>query len=119
MLSFNTYLAKKIGLNEAIVLEHLMNWPEEHIINSYEEWHKKFRFLSLSTVKRTFASLEKQGLLKHKITHIGNVYQLCFDKIDKICPGLSKTKHAKAKTFSWRMYTDLIKKQVLSRLKAD
>jgi len=65
-------LAIAIGLNEAIVLQQLHYWlnnpkagvernGHKWIFNTYEEWQEgNFPFWSVSTVKRTFASLEEK-----------------------------------------------------------
>lgn len=67
-------LAKKIGLNEAIVIQQVHYWinnPNTGVFidgfkwvhNTYEEWQENFPFWSVDTVKRTINSLEKSGLL--------------------------------------------------------
>ena len=73
-------LAVKIGLNEAIVIQQIQFWITTNqgingrdeinfregrwwSYNSYEAWKKEFPFWSLSTIKRTFYSLERRGLL--------------------------------------------------------
>jgi hypothetical protein len=65
-------LAEVIGLNEAIALQQIHYWIKESnkvhegrqwTYNTYEEWLKQFPFWSKSTLRRTFTSLEKQGLL--------------------------------------------------------
>ncbi|WP_026576740.1 conserved phage C-terminal domain-containing protein [Bacillus sp. UNC438CL73TsuS30] len=65
-------LAKKIGLNEAIILQQIHYWIQKssHVIegktwiyNTYQQWNQQFSFWSLSTIKRTIRSLEDQGLL--------------------------------------------------------
>lgn len=67
-------LAAKIGLNEAIVLQQLKYWINETdsgvdhdgkrwVYNTHEQWAKQFPFWSVDTVKRTLASLQKQGLV--------------------------------------------------------
>ncbi|MED1470093.1 conserved phage C-terminal domain-containing protein [Bacillus salipaludis] len=65
-------LAKKIGLNEAIILQQIHSWirKSSHMIegktwifNTYQQWQLQFSFWSLSTIKRTIRSLEAQGLL--------------------------------------------------------
>ena len=70
-------LAKEIGLNEAIVLNQLHYWIENHkkagnnyydgrywVYNTYEKWQKEdFEYWSIDTVKRTFGKLEKSGLV--------------------------------------------------------
>ncbi len=66
-------LAKKIGLNEAIVLQQLHfrlciseNWRDGHkwVYKTYEDWQKnEFPFWSVDTVYRTIRKLEAQGYL--------------------------------------------------------
>lgn len=70
-------LAEAIGLNEAIVLQQVHYWIEINrqtnrnfrdgkywTYNSMKNWHENnFRFWSIDTVKRTFTSLERKGLL--------------------------------------------------------
>lgn len=70
-------LAATIGLNEAIVLQHIHYWLVNNqksntnfyegrywTFNSIKKWHEEvFYFWSIETVKRIFKSLEKKGLL--------------------------------------------------------
>ncbi|MBU8919085.1 conserved phage C-terminal domain-containing protein [Bacillus sp. FJAT-29953] len=65
-------LAMKIGLNEAIIMQQIHYWASasDHVIegrqwifNTYKDWQKQFPFWSESTIKRTFYSLEKRGLV--------------------------------------------------------
>lgn len=70
-------LAKEIGLNEAIVLNQLHYWVEKNkrarknlhdnkywVYNTYESWQENdFEYWSIETIKRTFAKLEKSGLV--------------------------------------------------------
>ncbi len=65
-------LAKKIGLNEAIILQQvhfrlLISKHDYHghkwIYNSYPEWHNEFPFWSERTIMRTFKKLEELGYL--------------------------------------------------------
>lgn len=67
-------LAKRIGLNEAIVLQQLHYWlgqPNAGVFvdgykwihNTYEEWQVNFPFWSVDTVKRTIHDLEKSGII--------------------------------------------------------
>src|SRR3954470_17142100 len=60
-------LAKKIGLNQAIVIKQFHYWllSSKHTIdgrkwiyNSYKEWELQFTFWSGKTVERTIRSLE-------------------------------------------------------------
>ena len=65
-------LAKKIGLNQAIVIQQFHYWlvSSKHMIegrkwiyNSYKEWELQFTFWSGKTIERTIRSLEEQGYL--------------------------------------------------------
>ena len=65
-------LAKAIGLNEAIFLQQVHYWLQgtKHrhegkpwVYNTYEGWQEQFPFWSVSTIRRTVASLCKQGLI--------------------------------------------------------
>lgn len=67
-------LAVTIGLNESIVLQQIHYWlnprinktiKDHHhwVYNSYDQWKEQFPFWSAITIKRTFQSLEKMGLL--------------------------------------------------------
>ncbi|WP_261909545.1 conserved phage C-terminal domain-containing protein [Liquorilactobacillus satsumensis] len=77
-------LAEKIGLNEAIMLQQINYWLQKSdkirdgkkwTYNSYAEWGKQFPFWSITTIRRTLKSLEKQELI---IT--GNFNKYKFDK---------------------------------------
>lgn len=73
----NKTLAKEIGLNEALVLQQINYWIEINkktgknfydgkywVYNSMKNWQENdFDYMSIDTVKRTFAKLEKQGYL--------------------------------------------------------
>ena len=85
-LVVNPALATRLGLNEAILLQQVHYWLTdtaagvEHdgkrwIYNTLEGWHEQFPFMSLSTIKRGFASLKKQGVLR--------IEQLSEDKHNK------------------------------------
>lgn len=68
-------LAKVIGLNESLVLQQLHYWLQNSkvgvtrngikwVYNTYGDWQSEsFPFWSLSTIERTFRSLEKRGLV--------------------------------------------------------
>lgn len=65
-------LAKKIGLNEAILLQQIHFWigKKKHykdghywVYNTYDEWLNQFPFWSKSTIRRAINSLEKKELL--------------------------------------------------------
>lgn len=72
-LVVNPELAKKIGLNEAIILQQLHYWSQkssiEHdgykwVYNTIEQWHEQFMFFSKDTIKRTLKKLKDAGLIK-------------------------------------------------------
>jgi hypothetical protein len=65
-------LAVEIGLNEAVVLQQIHYWlsiskhkieGKKWVYNTYEDWQKQFPFWSISTIRRTFYSLEKSGIV--------------------------------------------------------
>lgn len=69
-------LAKKIGLNEAIILQQIHYWTRDkrNVIdgqswtyNSIPEWRKQFPFWSEVTIRRTLKSLEDMGLIIRRI----------------------------------------------------
>jgi hypothetical protein len=70
----NPTLAVRVGLNEAIALQQLAYWIEETksgvdhqgmrwVYNTHSEWKEQFPFWSVDTIKRTFLSLHKQGVI--------------------------------------------------------
>jgi hypothetical protein len=69
-------LAKKLGLNEAIILQQLHYWlkqnedRQDHIVenrvwcyNSVKQWQESFPWWSENTIIRTFESLIRKGLV--------------------------------------------------------
>ncbi len=65
-------LAKRIGLNEAIITQQVHYWllrsknkKDGHVwvYKTYVEWQEEFPFWSESTIKRAITSLEKQNVL--------------------------------------------------------
>ncbi|MDY0190686.1 MAG: hypothetical protein RBR22_08135 [Desulfuromonas sp.] len=73
-LVVNPALAKRIGLNEAIILQQVHYWIQrgssgvDHdnrrwIYNTHEEWIEQFPFWSRDQIKRVFSSLKSQGVL--------------------------------------------------------
>ncbi|KKB96339.1 hypothetical protein SZ25_00577 [Candidatus Arcanobacter lacustris] len=75
-LIFQPTLAKRFGLNEAIILQQLHYWTisckKERegghiwIYNTYSQWQKQFPFWSEVTVKRIIKSLESQEVIFSK-----------------------------------------------------
>lgn len=72
-ITFRKELAQTIGLNESMVLEKLYEQVEKAgaplngrmwIERTYETWQEDFPFWSIATIKRTFSSLKKQGLIR-------------------------------------------------------
>jgi len=91
-------LARKIGLNEAIVLQQINYWlaDSKHIYegrkwvyNSYTEWQKQFPFWSINTIRRAISKLEKSGLVisgnfnKMKLDNT-KWYTINHDEVDKV-----------------------------------
>lgn len=81
-------LARRIGLNEAIIVQQIHYWLETNretntnyydgrywVYNTYKQWQEQFSFWSLDTIKRTIRKMEKSGLL---IT--GNYNKMSLDK---------------------------------------
>ena len=75
-LSFNTRYAAKYGIEEAIMIEHLLFWIEKNAANgkhfhdgrywtynSAGAFTKLFPFWSTSQIKRILTSLERQGVI--------------------------------------------------------
>jgi hypothetical protein len=71
-------LAKKIGLNESIVIQEIHYWIEQNkrlnrqthffddrwwTCNSYQQLQENLPFWSHKTIKRTIGNLEKRGVL--------------------------------------------------------
>lgn len=76
ILTFSPELARKIGLNQAILLNQIYYWcnknKKKHInyINGYywtygsiKKWQEQFPFWSISTIKRIILNLEKEEYL--------------------------------------------------------
>lgn len=94
-LVINPELAKRIGLNEAIVLQQMNYWLNETesgvehegrrwIYNTHEQWVEQFPFWSQDTVKRAITSLKKQGILRVEKLNRGkcdhtNFYAINYD----------------------------------------
>ncbi|MEH6993572.1 conserved phage C-terminal domain-containing protein [Neobacillus drentensis] len=65
-------MAVRIGFNEALVLQQIHYWlgismheieGRKWVYNSYPDWQRQLPFWSVSTIKRTFQSLENLGYL--------------------------------------------------------
>lgn len=94
-LVINPELARRIGLNEAIVLQQMNYWLMETdsgvthdgrrwIYNTHEQWNDQFPFWSQDTVKRAITSLKKQGILRVEKLNKGrcdhtNFYTINYD----------------------------------------
>ena len=72
IMGFNQFLAKNIGINEAILLNQIDYWLSrtQHFINdkpwiynSYKDWQTQFPFWSKRTIRRLFSSLEQKGII--------------------------------------------------------
>lgn len=101
-------LAAQVGLNEAIILQQIHYWLDPRInknfkegyywvYNSYEQWGEQFSFWSTVTIKRTFQSLEKSGLLISKnLNHSGfnktKWYRLDYEKLKELTSFVNESK---------------------------
>ncbi len=88
-------LAKKIGLNAAIVLQQVHYWlnpkvnsnviqGKHWVYNTYEQWQQQFSFWSLKTIQRIINKLEEQGLLISFIKRdpiITKYYSIDYDEL--------------------------------------
>lgn len=74
--SFETALAKRYGINEAIILNSMIYWIEHNAangknffdgyywtFNTVESWAKQFNYMTTSQIRTTLKSLEKQGAI--------------------------------------------------------
>lgn len=95
-MQLNSTIAKKIGLNAALVLrklhEELSHSPLQQdgytwFIHSYEKWQNHFPFWSRNTIIRIFMKLEKDGWIvsmhehNHTIHNRGKWYRINYEKI--------------------------------------
>jgi hypothetical protein len=76
--------AEQIGLNEALLLQQLFYWQiksgaNEWLYNPYKVWQEQLKFLSLRTIRRTFASLVKQGFLESRKGKACKFYKLHYE----------------------------------------
>ena len=72
IMMFHPYVAKVLGLNEAIFLQQLHYWlnRKPHIVeekgwvyNPYKSWQDQLCFMSESTIKRTVKNLVDKGIV--------------------------------------------------------
>lgn len=97
IMMFHPYVAKTLGLNEAIFLQQLHYWlnRKPHIVeekgwiyNPYKTWQEQLCFMSESTIKRTVKNLVDKGIV---ITSNFNKmkfdrtlwYSIDYDKLDE------------------------------------
>lgn len=67
MLCFDEEVAREIGVNCAVVIHQINYWLKKgygkriegrvYIYNTYEQWQKQLKFMSLMTIRRTFQKL--------------------------------------------------------------
>jgi hypothetical protein len=88
-------LAAEIGLNEAIALNQLHFWTTRRkgrsddgwIYNTLASWREQFPFWSEDTIKRTWASLRKLGLVEvqqRRGSDRTNSYRVVYDAIPSV-----------------------------------
>lgn len=84
-LGFQPLLAKEIGVNETLFLNHIHNWLQVSknkrdgfiwVYKTYDEWQAELPFWSVDTIKRTIKKLEKAEL----VISTGKYNRLGFDK---------------------------------------
>jgi len=94
-------LAAVLGVNEALILQQFNYWIQASkndwkgfrwTYNSYTEWRKQFKFLSVPTIGRVIRNLEKKGLV---VSEVGpnrknfdrtKWYRIDYDKFDELFP---------------------------------
>jgi len=114
VLKFNRFLAKEIGLNEAILVSQLEYWTSKisdddpfkvddlgwkWTYNSYREWQEQFPFWSERTIRRTMDSLMDKSLVisqsrgrKHSKAGVkwSNEYCLCTRELQRYLNNISE-----------------------------
>lgn len=100
LLVVNPSLAKKIGLNEAIVLQQVLYWIKnpkagvfiggyKWVYNSIPQWAEQFPFWSEATIKRTLSSLrDKKCLVAEQLSSDARDKTLYYRLSDKIISDL-------------------------------
>lgn len=109
-ITFDRYLAKAIGLNEAILLQKINQWlnckPHDAdgrswIYNSYRSWQEQLCFFSESTIKRAINNLVNMGLLikgnfnKSKFDKT-TWYSIDYEKVDKLTDKVKLTQSCRS-----------------------
>ncbi|WP_336286593.1 hypothetical protein [Cronobacter dublinensis] len=127
----NSDLAILIGLNEAIVLQQLHYWLSETnsgiehegrrwVYNTLDEWRENsFPFFSRETIKRTFASLKRAGVVmvkklsqdKHNKT---NYYTIIYES-PVLTDGVKLTPSKGAKCADGAGHIDPMEQVILTR----
>ena len=100
-------LAKRVGLNQAIVIQQLHYWigrsknvrdNRRWVYNSYDEWQREsFPFWSISTIQRIFKGLEASKLIlsahdyNKMATDRTKWYAIDYDELDKLTSSIMST----------------------------
>lgn len=73
MLCFDEEVAREIGVNCAVVLHQIQYWLSKgfgrridgavYIYNTYEQWQKQLKYMSLMTIRRAFKKLVKEEIV--------------------------------------------------------
>lgn len=108
--SFHTILVQNLGMNEAIVLQHLddllgKKWIERDgyrwFYHTYEEWQQQFPFWSKRKVFGTFRKLEEDGYIisskSYNKMRIDKTkwYRINYEKLHREFPNLFQTNNVK------------------------
>ena len=92
-------IAEELGLVQSILIDKLDYWLKKSgklidnqlwIYNTFEDWNKQLKFFSISTIKRAFSSLEKQGYINSKKMNV------------------KKSNHTKWYTINYTAYMNLL-----------
>ncbi len=102
-LTIEPSLAKRVGLNESIFLRQLHYWinktkhkkdGRKWVFNTTEKWHEQLPFLSIRTIERVIAKLQKDELIEVKqydknLLNRTNWYTINYEKIEEIAKELN------------------------------
>ncbi len=106
-LGFQPLLAKEIGVNETLFLNHIHNWLQVSknkrdgfiwVYKTYDEWQAELPFWSVDTVKRTIKKLEKAEL----VISTGKYNRLGFDKTKWYTINYEKINQIAIEILSWQ-----------------
>lgn len=95
-------VAEHLGINEAIILRTiygLSRWKKQNdgtewFQGSRAYWVTKFKWISVSTFKRTIAKLQQMGLIEVRVDHErGNYFRPVHQNIEKMLERIASGRH--------------------------